>query len=159
MLSSLDPAQWESKCRAVGAARYLQKPVAIEELLREVEFVQESIVALNIGIVDADAEHRARLGRELEAIGCRVEEWSGMPEVIHRYPTGIGDLTLLLVDTQSRDVITALEWAKQYRLPVVVYGPAGTFEEEHMLRLGASLCVEKPVEGERLITQAKFFVA
>ena len=159
VLSSLERRRWEARCRLAGAAWYLQKPVSVEDLIAEVSLVEASRVTLKIGVIDFDPEHRVRLVGELGALGCFVRSWSSLPEMVRDYPHGPAELTLLLVDTESPDVITALGWAREYHVPAVAFGPPGAVQQEHMLRLGASLCVDKPVDGHGLLVQARFLVA
>jgi DNA-binding response OmpR family regulator len=155
VLSSLPPSKWEAKVKEAGAACYLHKPITIDDLLREVRLVEASRVRLNVGIIDFDPQHRARITNDLEGLGCRVRAWSTLPDML-REPTVTAGLSLLLVDTESRDAITALGWAKEYRIPTVAFGEAAMRDQEYMLRLGASLCVDKPVDAPGLLTQARF---
>lgn len=157
VFSSLPPTQWETKCLEAGATRYLQKPIPIDVLLEEVSLVDSTRLRLRIGIIDFDPEHRSRLHRDLDTLGCEVRAWASLPEMVREYPHGPEGLTLLLVDASCRDVITALGWAKEYHLPTVAFGSEGP-HQHNMLRLGASLCVSKPVDASGLITQARFLV-
>lgn len=158
VLSSLDPGKWEPICLEAGAARYLQKPTSVDDLVEEVKNVERNRLQLYIGLIDFDPEHRTRLQRDLELQGCQVRSWASLPEMVRSMPHGPSGLTLVLVDSTTRDVITTMGWAKEYGVPTVTFGPKGSFQEENMLRLGASLCVLKPVNAEALITQARFLV-
>lgn len=157
VLSSLDPNQWEAKCREAGAACYLHKPVSIEKLLAEVALVEASIVKLNIGLVDGDTGHRARLQWELKAMGCGVKAWSSFEQMLVE-PAEHEGITLLLLDIAAGDPGEGLRWASERRVAAVAFGAPGAVDADEMLRLGASLCVHKPVDGHSLVVQARFLV-
>ncbi len=157
VLSSLDPAKWEDKCREAGAAHYLHKPVSIEKLLSEVALVEASQIKLNVGLIDADAGHRARLQWELEAMGCAANAYSTFEALVGDGP-GTKGITLLLLDKLTADPTAPFRWANARGVAVIFFGASGTYDEDEVLRLGASLCVTKPVDGHALMTQARFLV-
>jgi len=155
VLSSLSPEKWGPKVREAGASRYMQKPVTIDNVLREVAMVQASRATRTIGIIDADPEHCRRLVHDLEAHGCQVRTWATLAEIL-REPKVAGTLGLLLVDISSPDTITTLGWAKGYPIPAVAFGPLEEVDEDYMLRLGASLCLGKPVDAKGLLERTRF---
>lgn len=157
VLSSLDPAKWSEKCREAGAANYLHKPISIENLLAEVALVEASLIKLNVALVDGDTGHRARLQWELDAMGANVTAYASF-EALAGDHNGSRGVTLLLLDRLPADPTAPFRWANARGVPVVCFGAPGNVDEDELLRLGASLCLTKPVDGHALVTQARFLV-
>lgn len=154
VISALAKEEWEGACLDAGAACYLQKPMRIEELRREVGLVEKGRANLNVALIDPDPIHRARVTRALSGLGCQVEAFEAGREsfgaLVERPPS------LLLIDASDAAALEALRLASDKQVPSFVFGRVSPEEEERLMREGAALLLEKPVDCDALLIQARF---
>ncbi len=156
VVSGAERAEWEPRCREVGATAFLEKPLRIHDLLSEVKLVETSQVNLHVGILDSDTAHRQRLAETLSARGCTVKVLPDTGSLL----AGGGGLTVLLVDAALGQADSAIAWARQNGVAAIAFGAEPPpLDQDKLLRLGASFCMSKPVDAEALVTQARFFVS
>jgi DNA-binding response OmpR family regulator len=159
VVSALDPIEWEVLCRKAGATCFLQKPLRMERLMREVKLVEQSQVKLDVGIIDGDKVHSGSLARQLGSMGCTVREWTAFSNMLASEEVA-SKLSVLLVDSTLDAAPSAIKWANGKSMAVVAFqADSPEFDQDKLMRLGASFCLAKPVDAVSLVTQARFFVA
>lgn len=159
VISALDKDVWEQPCLDAGAACYLQKPIRIGELRREVRLVKEARANLRVALVDPDAIHRTRVLKALEQLGCDVRAFDGVEAALEALSSEPLPLSLLLVDAAEPEALRALAFARERQIASFVFGQVSSDEEERLMRAGAALLLPKPVDCDALIVQARFLAA
>jgi DNA-binding response OmpR family regulator len=156
VISALDPREWKSKSAEAGADFFMQKPLRLDVLRHEVEMAGAAKSELFVVVHDRDESHRQRLVDELRRGGCAVrviERASIALELEHRPE-------LLIVDAGDPDVHRVVRFAGNNGIACFVLVDAGSIgkavEDDSLMRAGASLIVQKPVETEALLIQARF---
>jgi DNA-binding response OmpR family regulator len=149
-----DAEQWSQVCLDAGASCYLQKPIGREALLQEVTLVEKARLKLKTILIDTDPIHRRRLARSLNSLGCEVVSFGGLQELDAQL---VGRGALLVLDADADGAMQTLSWARQQGAACFVfkehYDPA---TEEALMRHGAALLMQKPVDIDQLLTQAAF---
>lgn len=156
VISALEQSEWEQACMDAGAACYLQKPVRLEALRREVELVEKARANLRVALIDPDPIHRTRVTRALSGLGCEVLAFGEGREALEVLG-GEGRLpSLLLVDASDPGAALALKLARTQQVASFAFGSVSADEEERLMREGAALLLPKPVDCDALIIQARF---
>lgn len=154
VMSALSPADWEQACLDAGAARYLHKPVPLETLRREVALVESSRARLNLVLYDDDEMHARRLERSLTVQGCRVLRVGSFLDAQVHLAKGGWDFFLL---SHVEGTAGAVKEAHQRGVASVVFSLAALGDEEdQLMRHGAALILQKPIDGASLLTQLRF---
>ncbi len=155
VLSALEPSEWRKDAESAGASRYLQKPVPMAELRRELGLAERSLVRLSALVFDDDEMHRNRVRVELSRRGSVAFALRDAAELAEEGVPGI-----ILVDAHHKDVREVLAWAKERSVPTFVYADKGVvIDDDVLMRAGASMVMTKPVDVEWLLTQARFLGA
>ncbi|MCB9639932.1 MAG: response regulator [Myxococcales bacterium] len=158
VLTELDPTAWEDVCLSAGADQFFSKPPDLEQIKEEVMMVRMGRAGLDVCIVDPDTIHRNRLRVSLVAQGCQVRAWEDMAEALPDLSSK--PPTLLVMDAQQENAIELLGWAKARNITVFVFsGELSDELEDAMMRTGAALIMNKPVDCDALMTQARFLAA
>lgn len=156
VISAMPAEQWRRPCLDAGATGYLEKPLHLDALRRELALVERSRPHLHVLVADPDTVHRRRLEMELRGLGCRVEVCEFLPRDLDSLTRDL-EPELLLVDDRDPGAVQVCTWGRERRLPVAVMGQHfSPGDEERLLRAGAALILDKPVNVEALITQARF---
>ncbi len=158
-ISGKEPGDVDQECYEAGASCYLQKPIDLPRLNSEIQLVEDSQVQLAVGIVDKDDDHAHTLDRNLSTMGCTVIRWHTINDMMED-TLGQG-ISVLLVDSAQEEVEAAMKWGSERDMATVAFGKEGDadFNEDSLMRWGASFCLVKPIDEEALITQARFFVS
>ncbi len=152
VMSALSRGDWAQPCEDAGASAYLEKPVRIRELQREVELVAKARLHLRIAVVDADPIHATRVRKTLEALGCAVAIFADASTAQAALPQ-LG-VSLAVIDA-ALDGAEALVAAAKGR-GVAVFAVGAAADQDRLLRAGAALLLPKPLDIEDLLTQASF---
>ncbi len=158
VLSELAPEIWQDVCLSAGADQFFSKPPDLERIKEEAVMVRMGRAGFDVVVVDPDTIHRNRLRVSLVAQGCQVRAWDNMDGAI-------GDIaqkppTLVVLDARLDNSIELLRWAKARRITVFVFSDEHSDElEDAMMRAGAALIMNKPVDCDALMIQARFLAA
>lgn len=158
VVSELDAGTWQDACLSAGADQFFSKPPDLERIKEEVMMVRMGRAGLDVVVVDTDVIHRNRLRVSLVAQGCQVRAWDSMDNAI-------GDIarklpTLLVLDGGQEHSIELLRWAKARGVTIFVFSDEMSDElEDAMMRAGAALIMNKPVDCDALMIQARFLAA
>lgn len=154
VMSALDPREWSALSMEAGAAKFLHKPLRLEQLRSEVAMAQSARADLDVVVVDADPFERARVARAFQAGGCRVH-------LIER-PVDVAAVpykSLVILDARLGGLQEAVSACSRAGVPCFVVVEPGTMDDDLLLRAGASLVVSRPVDPDALLTQARFLTA
>jgi DNA-binding response OmpR family regulator len=155
VVSALDPAEWAADVASAGAARFIQKPVRLDDIRRELGLAERSLVRLSALVFDDDETHCNRVRVELSRRGSVAFSLASAAELAEEGIPGV-----VLVDARHADVHEVLAWAKERAIPTFVYADKGiALDDDRLMRAGASLVMTKPVDDEALLTQARFLGA
>lgn len=153
VISALAKDEWEQRCLDAGAACFLQKPVRLEALRREVQLVERGRANLRVALVDLDPIHRIRVTRALSQMGCEVCAFESTSAAL----AGLAaPPSLLLIDAQDPARLAALRYCVAHRVTGVVFGDITPLEQDTLLRAGAALLLKKPLDIDALLIQARF---
>ncbi|MDP2343233.1 MAG: response regulator [Deltaproteobacteria bacterium] len=151
VMSAMDPREWAQRATEAGASHYLSKPLRLEALRHEVELVQSGLADLDVVVADSDPLHGRRLALALQQAGCRVQEVRDAPSV-----RGIpGHIDLVVVDGAIADVGSVIEHCADRGITCFVSVGAGA-NDDPLLRAGAAMIVQRPVDPDALLAQARF---
>ena len=158
VISARDRATWETRCQDAGATTYFQKPLDIPRLLQEVEMVAQVTRPLRVGVLDPDFYHRERLVQDFKNLRCQVTAWETGKEMLQAFEDDkeIQAPDLLLIDPNSRFRSEAAQWAQTRGVATVAINSPEGAGEDQLLREGFAMCVTKPVDGSKLLDQARF---
>jgi two-component system, OmpR family, response regulator len=156
-MSGNDDPNTQQECLDAGASRFFQKPLSFAELLDELRLVKDSQVDLEVGVVDSDRAHLERVTHELTSLGCQTHRFDTFAAVVESAPK-LASLSVLLVDASLPDAVDAMAWGAERKLAAVAFGDE-TMKEDVLMRGGASFCMQKPIDSQSLVTQARFFVS
>ncbi|MBK06532.1 MAG: hypothetical protein CL920_16805 [Deltaproteobacteria bacterium] len=160
VISALPVEEWGQPSADAGAARFLKKSQPWEslwnELQDELHFITMGRAEMKVAIIDPNMIHRTRLQKTFEHLGCEVSVW---PDVLSAL-SGMAHQdkpSLLLLDTSIELSMEALQWAREKRVLTFVFSDTLTDDEhDNLMRAGAALILTKPINGEALMTQARF---
>ena len=159
VVSGAEGKEWEQKSYDAGATCYLQKPIRLSRLRQEVKLVEDSQVTLSVAMIDEDSKHGEQTGKQLRSAGCQVAVAPTLGGILEEHRND-PDISVLLVDSASDDAQDALAWANSRDIAAVAFGPSAPgFDQDQLMRWGASFCMIKPIDPVSLITQARFFVS
>ena len=149
VISALDPREWRLKSVEAGADHFIQKPLRLDVLRHEVKMAGLGKARLSVALYDPDDADRTRLEHALRHAGCEVRVAADLDDVLLGKP----DLTIVAAEPGVESVVFQ---AGAERVHCFVLVPRGTALDDRLLRMGASLMVEKPVDPEALLVQARF---
>ena len=158
VISGLDSAEWKKPCENAGAARFLSKPFDIEELRREIHFVEQARLHLKMVLIDTDQIHSNRLSKALQSLGCKIQTFRSSTEAIS-FIGDRDDIGLVIADKDNTGVSELIRWLKPRKIPVfAMYGSLADHEEDSLMRSGAAFMLKKPVNIDALLTQTGFLL-
>lgn len=151
VISALDQAEWGKKASEAGADHFLPKPLRLSALRNEVAMAARAQGHLMVCLQDPDDEHRAALHGALVKGGYHVR-------VVERPEDAMDGTTpeLLVVDATSTGVEAVVRWAGAHGIHCFVLVQSPRSYDDRLLRMGASLILQKPVDPEALLLQAGF---
>ena len=156
VISCLDKKEWTEPSEHAGATCFLQKPLDMDEVWQEMNFVQMGRVEMKVGIIDPHAIHQVRLVKTLENLGCEVTAWREVIPALKAMKQQVLP-SLLLIDISIEYGLEALKWAKGRKILVFVFADAiAPDAHDKLMRAGAALVLTKPINVQELITQARF---
>lgn len=158
VVSALDPKAAREECFHAGATCFLQKPLRLDALRRELQLVERSRATFRVMMLDPDPIHRRRVSRALAQLGCQVEVFEQGQDALAELAAG-GAYTLVLLDGNEVHALQLLEETHRRGWPTFVCGALSATDEERMMRAGAAMLLQKPVNSEALLTQARFWAA
>ncbi len=151
VMSALEPREWRARSEEAGADHFLQKPVRLEELRDELAMAGLARTSLSVVVRDDDEAFRAHLTEVFARGGCRVRSAATAGEIIEGDPPP----NLVVLDAASDGAEGVVRWAGKNHVHCFVLGARGKVNDR-LLRLGASLVVNKPVNPDALLIQARF---
>jgi DNA-binding response OmpR family regulator len=154
VISALDPREWRAKSMDAGADHFLQKPIRLDVLRNEVAMADLARASMTVALCDRDDGHRARLYDELKRNGCSVvvvEEAAQIVELGKRPD-------LVILDAGDEHCESVVRWAGREGVHcfVLVDPETSGDRDDGLMRAGASLIVQKPVDPQALVLQARF---
>lgn len=152
VISALDPREWKAKSADAGADHFLSKPFRVDVLRHEVAMAQMGRVTLRVCVHDGDDGHRARLVDVLARGGCTVRVVESPMQMIGEIPLP----ELVVVDAAAAGAEAVVRWAGASGVHCFVLVDKGKDIDDKLMRLGASLIVQKPVDPDALLIQARF---
>lgn len=153
VMSALDPATWGDASAEAGATQYLSKPLRLDVLRSEVAMVESQRSGLDVVLGLGDNRERADVRTLLASAGCKVrmaeDSASLLCQLAERTPQ------LMIVDADMRDAHVVITVCGRRSVPcVVVAGDA--YDDDRAMRDGASVVLRKPLDHQKLLTQALF---
>lgn len=154
VISALDQAEWGKKASEAGADHFLPKPLRLSALRNEVAMAARAQSHLMVCLQDPDTQHRAVLEAALVKGGCHVR-------VVETPEDAMDGATpeLLIVDVASPGVEAVVRWAGGHGIHCFVLVQSPRSYDDRLLRMGASLIMQKPVDPGALLLQAGFLSA
>ena len=151
VISALDQAEWGKKASEAGADHFMAKPLRLSALRDEVAMAARARANLMVCLQDPDAQHRDALHGALTKGGCHVR-------VIDEPADAMDGTTpeLLIVDASSAGVESVVRWAGAHGIHCFVLVSSPRSYDDRLLRMGASLILQKPVDPTALLLQAGF---
>lgn len=154
VISALEQEEWGKKASEAGADHYMQKPLRLSALRDEVAMAARAQTRLMICLQDPDDDHREALREALTRSGSHVR-------VIEAPADAMDGTTpeLLIVDASSPGVESVVRWAGAHGIHCFVLVQSPRSYDDRLLRMGASLILQKPVDPTALLLQAGFLGA
>lgn len=156
VMSALDPREWHDKSVEAGASHFLAKPLRLETLRHEVRMAEASMASLAavIFMVDDGSGQRERLEHTFQQAGIPAFVASSPAEVVESEPPD-----LVILDAAAPGAEGVLRWARASGAHCFVLVEQGSELDDKLMRQGASLMVEKPVDPDALLLQARFLAS
>jgi DNA-binding response OmpR family regulator len=151
VISALDPREWRARSAEAGADHFLQKPIRLDALRHEVSMAEAARATLFVVVHDADSAHRARLSQAMRQAGFVVRLAETLGEIVDGPRPD-----LVILDASVKGVEGVVRWAGVNDVPCFVLFARGQELDDKLMRIGASLMVEKPVDPDAIILQARF---
>ncbi len=156
VMSALDPREWHDQAIEAGASHFLPKPLRLEVLRHEVELVRSGLADLDIvTAVSSDIEAR-RLEREFKNAGCRVRRATNGGDTLMLLDDGRTDFAI--VDARVENALAAVTACRARGIACFVAADTDT-DDDTLLRAGAGMVVNAPVDTSAVLLQARFLVA
>ncbi|MEW5853194.1 MAG: response regulator [Myxococcota bacterium] len=156
VISALQESEVGARALDAGAARFIEKPLRLDELRREVAMAAASRAGLKVLYVDPDPLHRNRVKRTLQLSGCEVNLVDSLQKARGVVEGGFLP-TLVLMDSSVPGGEELLAWARSRNVPLFAFSDHTDAEkEDRMMRAGAALFLTKPLDADALLTQARF---
>ena len=154
VMSALDPAEWESKSSEAGADHFLSKPLRLDVLRHEVAMAGAARSTLRVAIQDDDENHRARLVTAFRQQGCHVTVVAVPLQLLT-----VDGAQLIIVDAGAAGAEAVVRSAGARGVPCFALFDASRAYDDSLLRQGAALLIQKPVEPSALLIQARFLAS
>lgn len=154
VISALDPEEWGRKAAEAGADHFMAKPLRLSALRDEVAMAARSRSRLMVCLQDRDEEHRDALRSALERSGSLVRVVDSPTDAMEGATP-----ELLIVDATSAGVEPVVRWAGAHGIHCFVLVDSPRSYDDRLLRMGASLLLQKPVDPGALLLQAGFLGA
>lgn len=154
VMSALDAAEWRDKSIEAGADHFLSKPLRLDVLRNEVRMAALSRDRVTVALHDLDPMHRMRIHASLVRGGCQVTTVED-PAVLLEAPAP----DLVIVDAGHPATESVVRWAGTHGVHCFVLVEKGNDADDALMRMGASLIMQKPVEPEALLIQARFLAS
>ena len=154
VMSALDPIEWTAKSKEAGADHFLSKPLRLEVLRTEVRMATMSRDVVRVALHDTDAMHRMQLHASLVRGGCQVTTVDRPGAILAMPPPD-----LVIVDAGDAEAEHVVRWAGKHGVHCFVLVEKGHDHDDSLMRVGASLIMQKPVEPEALAIQARFLAS
>jgi len=151
VISALDQEEWGKKATEAGADHFMAKPLRLSALRNEVAMAARAQAHLMVCLQDPDADHRLALQAAFSRGGCHVR--------VVEVPADGATPELLIVDANSPGVEAVVRWAGAHGIHCFVLVRSPRSYDDRLLRMGASLILQKPVDPEALLLQAGFLSA
>ncbi len=155
VMSALDPKEWHTLALEAGAGHFLAKPLHLGALRDEVSMVEQSRTGLDVVTVVADHHERRGILEQFRSAGAKVrvaeDIASALVFLAEQSPQ------LFIVDADLRDSNVLIAVCGRRRIACFVVASPG-FDEEVAMREGASFVMQRPMDAERLLLQARFLV-
>lgn len=154
VISALDPNEWGKKASEAGADHFMAKPLRLSALRDEVAMAARAQSHLMVCLQDPDEAHREALCDALVKSGSHVR-------VVDSPADAMDGTTpeLLIVDAASTGVESVVRWAGAHGIHCFVLVESPRSYDDRLLRMGASLILQKPVDPAALLLQAGFLGA
>ena len=154
VMTALDPAEWEVKSSEAGADHFLSKPLRLDVLRHEVAMAGAARSTLRVAIQDDDENHRARLVTAFRQQGCQVTVVAVPLQLL-----AVDAAQLIIVDAGAPGAEAVVRSAGARGVPCFALFDANRAYDDTLLRQGASLLIQKPVEPSALLIQARFLAS
>ncbi|MCP4499425.1 MAG: response regulator [Deltaproteobacteria bacterium] len=154
----------EKQCIDVGASLVFEKPLDESAFMREVSRVAENRLSMKVAFIEGAALEGSGLELALQRQGCDVvaiseEDAFSVKEGVKLLET-LKQVSVFLVDDSARGADKWLHWASQTRRPVIVLRSSTSRNtaqrEEGMMREGAAMVMQHPLDERRLMNQLSF---
>lgn len=156
VMSALDPREWRDKSVEAGASHFLSKPLRLETLRHEVRMAQASMLSLAVVLylVNDGSGQRERLEQAFGQAGFPAFVAESASEIVEAGRLDPSDVVIL--DAAAPGADRVLAWARDKNVHCFVLVEPGQGLDDALMRRGASLMVEKPIDPEALLLQARF---
>lgn len=151
VISAHEQEEWGKKASEAGADHFMSKPLRLSALRDEVAMAARAQAHLMVCLQDPDGDHRLALQTALVGGGCHVR-------VVEQPADAMDGATpeLLIVDAGSPGVEAVVRWAGAHGIHCFVLVRSPRSYDDRLLRMGASLILQKPVDPAALLLQAGF---
>ena len=157
VISARDPAEEKEACVAAGATGYLQKPLRVQDLRDEVSWVEQSRAELRVLLVDPDPVACRDFARELGQQGCQVAVCGDVKEALDRI--ALEPPHIVLIDASLPEVMRVIDGAAAIAIPVFACSAPGHETDDELMRSGVAMILDKPVDPEAFMLQARFLIS